>query len=230
MQGWVKLHRELMEKPIWESSTLEQKVILITLMMMANHKEKEWEFNGQKYVAKPGQFVTSLESIAKKAGQDISIKNVRTALKRFENYGFLANQSTNRNRLITIVNWELYQSKDDEVASQTASNGQATGKQRATNKNVRKKECKKKQYAEFVSLEETEYNKLVVEHGEPAVKEMIRILDNYKGSTGKTYKNDYRAILNWVVNRYQQEHGRNNTIPTTTYQPFDFDYNKGEDS
>ncbi|MBB6219023.1 hypothetical protein HNQ80_005201 [Anaerosolibacter carboniphilus] len=65
----------------------------------------------------------------------MSIKNVRTALKRFEKYEFLANESTNKNRLITIVNWDVYQSDDEELASKQASNGQANGKQRATNKN-----------------------------------------------------------------------------------------------
>lgn len=141
LEGWIKLHRELLEKPIWEGSTPEQKVILITLLTMANHKEKEWEFKGEKYKALPGQFVTSLESIVKKAGNGISIKNVRTALNRFEKFGFLANQSTNKNRLITIVNWELYQALNDTTGKQTgkqlAGNGQATGKQLATNKNVR---------------------------------------------------------------------------------------------
>ena len=34
---------------------------------------------------------------------------------------------------------------------------------------------------------------------------MIEILDNYKGSKGKKYRSDYRAILNWVVNRYNEE-------------------------
>lgn len=144
LEGWIKLHRELLEKPIWEGSTPEQKVILITLLTMANHKEKEWEFKGEKYKALPGQFVTSLDSIVKKAGSGISIKNVRTALQRFEKFGFLANQSTNKNRLITIVNWEVYQGSNDvggkQDGKQLASEGQATGKQPATNKNERTKE------------------------------------------------------------------------------------------
>lgn len=144
MTGWIKLHRELMDKPIWEASTAVQKVILITLLAMANHKEKDWEFKGQKYKAEPGQFVTSLASIMEKAGKDISMQNVRTALARFEKYEFLTSQSTNRNRLITIVNWASYQRSDDEeeeektAASQATS--QAANKQLTTNKNVRKKE------------------------------------------------------------------------------------------
>lgn len=34
---------------------------------------------------------------------------------------------------------------------------------------------------------------------------MIEILDNYKGSKNKKYASDYRAILNWVVDRYKEE-------------------------
>lgn len=134
MSGWIKVHRELINKPIWVESTPEQKTILITLLMMANHQEKEWEFKGEKYKVKPGQFITSLESIMRKSGNGITIKNVRTALKRFEKYGFLANESTNKNRLITIVNWGFYQDTEGESASKPASNGQADGKQTATNK------------------------------------------------------------------------------------------------
>lgn len=113
---------------------------------MANHKEKEWEFKGEIYKAEPGQFVTSIGSIMEKAGKDISFQNVRTALARFEKYDFLTSQSTNRNRLITILNWASYQRKDEDddikkTSTQQATQ-QATNKQLTTNKNVRTKELK----------------------------------------------------------------------------------------
>ncbi|MEJ4912799.1 replication protein, partial [Enterococcus faecium] len=133
--GWIKLYRQLLEKPIWQESTPEQKVILITLLSMANHEEREWEWQGEPYKASPGQFVTSLDSIRKKCGKGISLQNVRTALKRFEKYEFLTNQPTNKNRLITIVNWEVYQSKDNDLTKELTSNQQATNKQLTTNKN-----------------------------------------------------------------------------------------------
>lgn len=131
MQGWIKLHRELVDKPIWFESTPEQKTILITLLMMASHKENEWEWKGEKFKIQPGQFITSIDSIVRNAGKGISVQNVRTALKRFEKYGFLTNESTNKNRLITIVNWGLYQSDDNETNKQT--NKQLTSNQQATN-------------------------------------------------------------------------------------------------
>lgn len=68
---------------------------------------------------------------------------------------------------------------------------------------------KKYKYGEFVSLTREEYAKLCNEHGEDGTKRMIEILDNYKGSSGKKYKSDYRTILNWVVERYYQEQQKN---------------------
>ena len=135
--GWIKLYRQLLEKPIWLESSPEQKVILITLLSMANHEEKEWEWQGVPYKAKPGQFVTSLESIRKKCGKGISLQNVRTALKRFEKYEFLTNQSTKQNRLITIVNWGIYQEKNAELTDQPTVSSQTPNSQLTTNKNVK---------------------------------------------------------------------------------------------
>ena len=194
---------------------MEQKVILITLLLMANHEEKEWEWQGEKFKCKPGQFITSLKSIAEKAGPGISLQNVRTALSKFEKYEFLTNQSTNRNRLITITNWRLYQSQDKQLTSKLTSSQQTANKQLTTNKNDKNDKKNKnnppivppvkKSYAEFVTMAEDEYKKLLTKYGKEKTVKMIEILDNYKGASGKKYKSDYRAILNWVVKRVEQE-------------------------
>ncbi len=68
--------------------------------------------------------------------------------------------------------------------------------------------AKKYKYAEFVTLTRDEYAKLCAEYAEDGAKRLIEILDNYKGSKGKKYKSDYRAILNWVVDRYNEEQTR----------------------
>ena len=65
--------------------------------------------------------------------------------------------------------------------------------------------AKKYKYADCVTLTRDEYAKLCESFGEDAAKRMIEILDNYKGSKGKKYKSDYKAILNWVVDRYNEE-------------------------
>lgn len=134
MIGWVKLHRALMEKAIWLESTPEQKTILITLLMMANHEGREWEWQGKQFKAKPGQFVTSLPSLVQKCGKGITVQNVRTALKRFEKYEFLTDQSTGTGRLITIVNWGFYQGVEQET--NIPSNSHLTDDQQTPNRHL----------------------------------------------------------------------------------------------
>lgn len=133
-EGWISLHRELLDKPIWNSSTPEQKSVLIALLLMANHSMQEWEWKGEKFMCKEGQFVTSLDKIAKKAGKGISIQNVRTSLSRFEKYEFLTNESTMQNRLITICNWGKYQNTKSEINKD--ANNQLTNDQQSANKQL----------------------------------------------------------------------------------------------
>lgn len=71
-----------------------------------------------------------------------------------------------------------------------------------------KPRIEREHYAEFVTLTKQEYDRLVERFGEAPAKRMIEILDNYKGATGKKYDCDYRAILNWVVRRYEEEQSR----------------------
>jgi hypothetical protein len=61
------------------------------------------------------------------------------------------------------------------------------------------------QYAEFVSMSDDEYSSLTAKLGEDGAKRCVEILDNYKGASGKKYASDYRAILNWVIKRYDEE-------------------------
>lgn len=108
-QGWIKLHRRLLRHPLWEFSTAEQKVLLVTLLMLANHAENTWHWNGQAFHCKPGQLITSLNSLADKCGSGVSRRKVQTALRFFENCGFLVKRTSRHNTLITICNWESYQ-------------------------------------------------------------------------------------------------------------------------
>jgi D-alanyl-D-alanine dipeptidase len=108
----------------------------MVILLMANHKENQWEFKGEIYTVGPGQFVTSLDSIKQNCAKDVSIQNIRTALLKLEKWGFLTSKSTNKNRLITVVNWEVYQPQ--EKNQQTDQ--QATNKQLTTNKNVKNEE------------------------------------------------------------------------------------------
>lgn len=69
----------------------------------------------------------------------------------------------------------------------------------------KKDEPPKIKYGEYVRMTEEEHQKLVDAYGPEMAARMVEVLDNYKGSKGKTYKNDYRAILSWVADRVKEE-------------------------
>lgn len=109
--GWVKLHRSILEDPVWTTATPEQKAVLMTVLLSASHEPRQWAWEGKKFEVQPGQFVTSLSNLATKAG--VSIQSVRSAIARFEKLDFLANESTKTGRLISIRKWSTYQDTAD---------------------------------------------------------------------------------------------------------------------
>lgn len=93
--------------------------------------------------------------------------------------------------------------KTDEKPQSEDNSGQQEPQKSKPNK------PEKIKYAEFVSMTGEEYRKLIEQYGENATAKMVTVLDNYKGQSGKNYKSDYRAILNWVVGRVQEEIKKN---------------------
>lgn len=214
-EGWIKLHRCLFKKAIWLQSTPEQKVVLITLLGMANHCGKEWEWQGKQFKAEPGQFVTSLESITKKCGKGISTQNVRSSLKKFEKYEFLTQEVTKTGRLINIVNWELYQGLQEETNKEVTKDltkSQQTGnKELTTNKNDKNDKNDKEVYIDLkfvdeviekVRITQEQYNKLINKYDKEYVHKEILGLDNYiVNGKGAKYKDHYRTLNTWLRTR-----------------------------
>lgn len=104
---------------------------------------------------------------------------------------------------------ELEDELEDELATQQRTSKRTINKLNKTkqnNKTPLTPQNEKSNYAEFVSLTNAEYEALVARLGsEQRVKRCIEILDNYKGASGRKYKSDYRAILNWVIGRLEEE-------------------------
>jgi len=83
-------------------------------------------------------------------------------------------------------------------------------KDKGKDKGKGKEEAKDKieRVSEFVSMSTGEIGKLTEMLGEKRYRRAVEILDNYKGANGKRYKSDYRAILNWVVGRLEEEEAK----------------------
>jgi hypothetical protein len=132
LDGYIKLHRKLLENPI-VCKDGEYLAIWIYLLLNATHKECDAVFKGKRITLLPGQLITGRKSIAKKF--NTSESKVQRVIKKLEIEHQIEQQTSNENRLITILNWGDYQ-KTEQQNEQPVNNERTTSEQRVnTNKN-----------------------------------------------------------------------------------------------
>lgn len=191
MNGFILLHRCLLDKPIWFNSTPEQKTILITLLSMVTHKRMRWDWNGKVFDLQPGQVVTSLPKIVEKCGKGVSEQNVRTALARFKKLEFLTDESTAKGRLISIVNWQVYQ--DREYIANRQTNRCLTDDQQTPNRHLTDDQQTNKQQDNKIKTKQEDIPPIIphedVQVG--AAENSPRSDGAQRKTTGRANKHDY---------------------------------------
>ncbi len=224
MSGYFKLYRELLNKPIWLNSSNEQRVILITLLAMANWKETEWDYYGEKIKLNPGQFIASAPAIKERCNSsEITIMKIRTALERFEKLDFLTvsltGKSTKSGKLITIVNWRLYQSNEEEDSRQNnrQNNKEITDRQPTDNRHIKEEG---KEYKELKEDKEKGFERFWELYPSKRKKPVARIA----WMNMRVHSEGQYALINAAVERYkktnqwQEENGRYIPDPDTFLQ------------
>ena len=175
--GWIKLHREIKNKVIWNSATPEQFKIFIALLLMVNHYPNDWEYQGKKFRCEPGQMITSLPSIMKTCGPGITIQKVRTALKKFKEWGILTDESTRQGRLITLVNWALYQANEKKLTDELTDEQQTTNRrltdEQQLSKNVIMENEKTKEFEESTPAPKNSFSEKPDKGKNPEVTECL---------------------------------------------------------
>lgn len=111
MNGWIKLYRKIIDNPI-VTKDADHLAIWIYLLLNATHDDYPVLFKGERVVLKAGQLVTGCVSIATRLS--INETKVRRVLKAFESDGQIDRQTSNKNSLISILNWEFYQGSDGQ--------------------------------------------------------------------------------------------------------------------
>lgn len=104
MEGWIKIHRGLLDWE-WYSDTNCVRMAL-HLLLKANFQTKRW----RGITVERGQLVTSRSMLARETG--LSEREVRTAIAKLEKSDFLTSRATSSYTVVTICNYEKYQSTD----------------------------------------------------------------------------------------------------------------------
>ncbi len=146
MSGWVKLHRSLLDNGLLCHP--EANAVFIWLLLNAAWKDKSYATRYGVIHLKPGEVIVGRMKLAKELDQ--SEQNIRTALKLLSDMKIITIEITNRYSRITLVNWEKYQSVEDEVTSTSTSNQPAANQQLTTDKEGNKENKEKKEPEGFL--------------------------------------------------------------------------------
>lgn len=135
--GWVKLHRRIMGSSVWNNPRLLK--VWIWCLLKASHKSHTVLVGNTPVELLPGQFIFGRNEAAEelKINPSTLYKDMQL-LKKMKNLDI---KSNNKFSVVSVENWGLYQSMDDEVeqVKEQQRNNNVTTKeqQRNTNKNVK---------------------------------------------------------------------------------------------
>lgn len=118
MKGWIKIHRKMLENPIVMKDS-DHLAVWVYLLLNAAHKERKVLFKGDKIMLQPGQLITGRNAIADFLG--ISESKVKRVLSDFEGDQQIDRQRSNKNSLISLINWDKYQFCDQQSDQQVTS-------------------------------------------------------------------------------------------------------------
>ena len=110
-QGWIKIHRKILDNPIVCKDS-DYMAVWIYLLLNATHKKIDAIFKGKRITLEEGQLITGRKAIAKTF--DIQESKVKRILLELENDQQIIRERSNLNSLITIVKWKEYQSNDQQ--------------------------------------------------------------------------------------------------------------------
>lgn len=144
MVGWWKFHRRMTEHAVWSLNS-DHRVIWLTILSLASHRDAEWWDGKQRVQLHPGDLVTSQESLALKS--HTSRQSVRAAISNLLRLESISTKiATKQYTVITVINWPIYQGEENE-ANQEA-NHLPTQSQPSANHIGRMKEGKKEKREE----------------------------------------------------------------------------------
>ena len=229
--GWVKLHRKMLDNPIIMKDA-EHLAVWMYLLLNATHAEYPALFKGKKITLQPGQLITGRKSIA--STLCVSESKVTRILSAFESEQQIEQLTSNKNRLISVVNWDKYQIFDQQNEQQMNNNWTTTEQQVNTNKkNKNVKNVKNEiKYSDIPELNEAILEFIKFRKGikkpmtDNAVKLMLGKLNKMTSNVGEQIEIINQSILGGWTGIYPLKQTRKEPTPKwmpKTQNEYDFD-------
>jgi len=130
--GFIQVHRKLVNSSFYNDS--EAVHLWIHLLFKARFSDGKYWVKDEEIMLKAGQFVTGRKVLS--AETKINESKIQRLMKRFEKCHMIEQQTNSVSRLITIVNYNEYQSSEQQVNNERTASEQQVNNERTLNNNV----------------------------------------------------------------------------------------------
>lgn len=200
MQGYVKIHRKMMQSPIWQDPYYFK--IWMYCLMKASHKEHDQLVGNNIITLEKGQFITGRNSLADdlnkgmKPNQRLSNKTWYRYMENLEKWQMLTINKTNKYSVVSIVKWSEYQESDHQLSNKSPS----VVHQLSTNKNGKNGKNEKKYSPKQVYDESSLYYQLA----NYFLGEIRKNNPDHKAPNMQTWSDDIRKMME-LDNRNEEQ-------------------------
>jgi len=193
MEGWIKLHRKLQDNGLWTCEPFTRGQAWVDLLLLASHTNSFFYVRGIKINLERGQLAWGEVKLSER--WKWSRSKLRKFLNDLEKEQQIEQQKDNVIQIVTIVNYDEYQQKEQQNVQQKDNRKTTEGQQKDIYKNVKKYKNVKndKKIAEDYDLIFIEWFSYKDERKEyyvdSGMKKLIsQIFNKYK--TAKEFKRD----------------------------------------
>ena len=220
MQGWIKLHRKVLDNYLFQENRHFSKFEAWTyLLLTVNHSDNKFLLGNELIELKAGQMITSELKLMDKFNWSKS--KLRNFLKLLQQDNMIVKVSDTKKTTLSIVKYGDYQTQETTTKPQRDHEETAKELRKDTNKNVKKvnndQQCLNKETIkgiyEFFNLERKDLpqaiklndsrKKLIKnrleEYDEDTIKKVILKASNNNFLNGNETK--FRANFDWIFNK-----------------------------
>jgi DNA-binding transcriptional regulator YhcF (GntR family) len=223
--GYCLAYRKSWSHPVFKD--LREAAIWNFLYQNAFWQDGIRQFNGHTFELKRGQIVVSVSFLAK--GFGMTDKGVRVVIQKLEKQGMLGKQRASKGTIITICNYNKYQSNEKTEGEQEGDVRAIKGQSKGNNKKQPNKLNKHNEVIKSVKgsrlpndwIATDDYINFALSEGytiDTANREAEKFKDYWIASTAKTaVKKDWLATWrNWIRNNKDKNYARTNKTKSAT--------------
>jgi len=199
-QGWVSIHRSILDGPLWTDERFTKGQAWLDLILNANHTDKKALIKNTMIMVKRGEQIRSKLTLSKVWGWNR--KTVSSFLLLLEKEQMITQHSTQQTTHITICNYSKYQdiNKTDgqqlgqQLGQQRDNNSDTNNNVNNVNKGTKDQETRGKTKKRFSPPSQTE----IIEHSLLKNLNATGFFNYYESNgwmVGKNKMKDWKAAL-----------------------------------